>query len=77
MEPAGFRIITSLKVVITNSKVVITNIKVVITILLLKFFFLLMAPIELRSLTTNVNVSLGKQHDRLNYLRTTKKCDQQ
>ena len=39
MEPAGFRIITSLKVVITNSKVVITNIKVVITILLLKFFF--------------------------------------
>ena len=40
MEPAGFRIITSLKVVITsNSKVVITNIKVVITILLLNFFF--------------------------------------
>ena len=31
MEPAGFRIITSLKVVITNSKVVITSLKVVIT----------------------------------------------
>ena len=31
MEPAGFRIITSLKVVITSLKVVITNSKVVIT----------------------------------------------
>ena len=58
MAPMGFRIITrlkvvitSLKVVITNSKVVTTNIKVVITILLLKFFFLLMAPIELRRIT--------------------------
>ena len=48
MEPAGFRIITSLKVVITNSKVVITNIKVVITILLF------MAPIELRSFKISV-----------------------
>ena len=41
-------VITSSKVVITSLKVVITSLKVVITILLLKFFFLLMAPIELR-----------------------------
>ena len=68
MAPMGFRIITSLKVVITNSKVVITNSKVVITnskvvitnskvvitILLLNFFFLLMAPIELRSYRSEV-----------------------
>ena len=46
MAPMGFRIKT-------NPKVVITNSKVVITILLLKFCFLLMAPIELRTFTLN------------------------
>ena len=49
MAPMGFHITTSSKVVITSLKVVKTNSKVVITILLLKFF-LLMAPIELRTL---------------------------
>ena len=49
MAPMGFRIITSSKVVITSLKVV-NEFKSCYYNFVIKIFFLLMAPIELRTL---------------------------